>query len=135
MARFADADFFIKEDLQHKLEDFLPRLGTLTFQIKLGSMLDKTRRIEQLVYDLQSFVELDKEEAATAMRAAHLCKADLVSGVVCEFPESTRMQTAEIRSNSFFMKNQVKEKVLKSCHRDTKSQRITKVKSMMNCSL
>ena len=40
-ARFADAAFFVGEDLQHKLEDFLPRLGTLTFQIKLGSMLDK----------------------------------------------------------------------------------------------
>jgi glycyl-tRNA synthetase len=84
LARFADADFFIKEDLQHKLEDFLPRLGTLTFQIKLGSMLDKTQRIEQLVYDLQSFVEQDKEEAATAMRAAHLCKADLASKMVVE---------------------------------------------------
>jgi len=48
-ARFADASFFIQEDLQHKLADSLDRLGTLTFQFKLGSMLDKTKRIEALV--------------------------------------------------------------------------------------
>jgi glycyl-tRNA synthetase len=84
LARFADADFFIKEDLQHKLEELLPRLGTLTFQIKLGSMLDKTRRIEQLVGELQSSVKLDKEEASTAARGAHLCKADLASKMVVE---------------------------------------------------
>jgi glycyl-tRNA synthetase len=84
LARFSDADFFIKEDLQHKLEELLPRLGTLTFQIKLGSMLDKTQRIEKLVGDLQSSVKLDKEEVATAARAAHLCKADLASKMVVE---------------------------------------------------
>jgi glycyl-tRNA synthetase len=41
-ARFADAAFFIREDLKRKLEDYLPRLSTLTFQVKLGSMLDKS---------------------------------------------------------------------------------------------
>jgi glycyl-tRNA synthetase beta subunit len=44
-ARFADADFFVSEDLKRPLEAYLPRLDTLTFQVKLGSMLDKTRRI------------------------------------------------------------------------------------------
>ena len=44
-ARFADANFFVREDLKHKLEDFLPRLATQTFQVKLGSLLDKTRRV------------------------------------------------------------------------------------------
>ena len=48
-ARFADATFFVREDIKHTLEDFLPRLGTLTFQEKLGSMLDKTRRVTELV--------------------------------------------------------------------------------------
>ena len=47
-ARFADAKFFVREDLKHKLEDFRPRLGTLMFQKKLGSMLDKNERIEKL---------------------------------------------------------------------------------------
>jgi glycyl-tRNA synthetase len=83
-ARFADAAFFIQEDLQHKLEDFLPRLGTLTFQFKLGTMLDKTRRIEGLVERLAPDFSLDQSESKVALRAAHLCKADLVSHMVVE---------------------------------------------------
>ncbi len=83
-ARFADALFFIKEDLKHKLEDFLPRLGTLMFQTKLGSMLDKSQRIEKLVQKLVPVLGLEKEEAQVAQRAAKLCKADLVSHMVVE---------------------------------------------------
>ena len=69
-ARFADAAFFIGEDLKHKLEDNLPRLGTLTFQFKLGSMLDKSQRIEALVEKLRPFFGLDDAEMAAARRAA-----------------------------------------------------------------
>jgi len=83
-ARFADASFFIGEDLRSKLEDFLTRLSTLTFQVKLGSMLDKSRRIEKLVEKLIPVFGLREEEAAVARRAAHLAKADLVSSMVIE---------------------------------------------------
>ncbi len=83
-ARFSDADFFIQQDLHHKLEDLLPRLATLTFQIKLGSMLDKSRRIERLVNELAEPLELEGKEKETALRAAMLCKADLVSKMVVE---------------------------------------------------
>jgi glycyl-tRNA synthetase len=83
-ARFSDADFFIQQDLHHKLEDFLPRLATLTFQVKLGSMLDKSRRIERLVNELAEPLELEGKEKDTALRAAMLCKADLVSKMVVE---------------------------------------------------
>ena len=83
-ARFADAAFFVEEDMRHKLEDLLPRLGTLTFQFKLGSMLDKTQRIETLVEKLIPLVRLDEHDAQVARRAAHLCKADLVSHMVIE---------------------------------------------------
>ena len=83
-ARFADADFFVREDLKHKLEDFCPRLGTLTFQTKLGSMLDKVGRIEKLVGALIPLLGLDTDEAIYARRAAHLCKADLVTKMVVE---------------------------------------------------
>ena len=83
-ARFTDASFFIKEDLQHKLEDLLDRLGTLTFQYKLGSMLDKSRRVTALVEPLADAFAMTKEEKATALRAATLCKADLVSHMVVE---------------------------------------------------
>jgi glycyl-tRNA synthetase len=83
-ARFADANFFVNEDLKHRLEDNLPRLGTLTFQFKLGSMLDKSRRVEALVEKLRAFVVLDEAEMAVARRAAHLSKADLVTHMVIE---------------------------------------------------
>ncbi len=83
-ARFADADFFIRQDLQHKLPDLLPRLGTLTFQKKLGSMLDKTHRLEQVVERLIPALGLSAADAAAARRAAALCKADLVSHMVIE---------------------------------------------------
>jgi glycyl-tRNA synthetase len=83
-ARFADADFFVREDVKHKLEDFRPRLGTLTFQKKLGSMLDKSGRIEKLVNSLMPMLGLEADEGAFARRAAHLAKADLVTKMVVE---------------------------------------------------
>jgi glycyl-tRNA synthetase len=83
-ARFADADFFIRDDIKHKLEEFLPRLSTLTFQVKLGSMLDKTHRIEKLTGELCARLNLTSEESKTALRAAALCKADLASHMVVE---------------------------------------------------
>lgn len=83
-ARFADAAFFIREDESLRLEDMLPRLGTLTFQFKLGSMLDKSQRIEKVVDTLVNRFGLDEKDGAAARRAAHLCKADLVSHMVVE---------------------------------------------------
>jgi glycyl-tRNA synthetase len=83
-ARFADADFFVRDDRKRKLEDFLPRLGTLTFQTRLGSMLDKTRRIATLVGQLSPALTLNKQDAAIAQRAAELCKADLATKMVIE---------------------------------------------------
>ena len=83
-ARFADADFFVRDDRKHKLIDFLPRLATLTFQTRLGSMLDKTRRITSLVEVLSQMLTLNPEETTTAVRAAQLCKADLATKMVIE---------------------------------------------------
>jgi glycyl-tRNA synthetase len=84
-ARFSDAEFFWKADTKTKLEDFLPRLDTLTFQDQLGSMLDKTKRLERLTPELASIIGLDESETATALRAARLCKADLVTQMVTDF--------------------------------------------------
>jgi glycyl-tRNA synthetase len=83
-ARFADADFFVRDDRKHKLADFLPRLGTLVFQTSLGSMLDKTHRITKLVEQLSADFGIGAEESATARRAAELCKADLATKMVIE---------------------------------------------------
>jgi glycyl-tRNA synthetase len=83
-ARFADANFFVRDDLKKPLEAYLPRLDTLIFQAKLGSMLDKSRRIVELVDNLAGQVELDEVELATTRRAAELCKADLATKMVVE---------------------------------------------------
>jgi glycyl-tRNA synthetase len=84
-ARFADADFFYREDTKKPLEAFIPRLDTLTFQEQLGSMLDKTKRLEKLVVQLAEMLSLSDEETEVAHRAAHLCKADLATHMVVEF--------------------------------------------------
>jgi glycyl-tRNA synthetase len=83
-ARFADANFFVREDRKQPLTEYLPKLSTLIFQTKLGSMLDKTHRLEALVGDLAPLVELPPAELATASRAAALCKADLATHMVVE---------------------------------------------------
>lgn len=83
-ARFADANFFVRNDQKRTLEEFLPQLDSLTFQAKLGSMLDKTRRIEDLIIALAPKANLSPDEETTARRAAHLCKADLATEMVVE---------------------------------------------------
>ncbi|NIM92845.1 MAG: glycine--tRNA ligase subunit beta [Anaerolineales bacterium] len=83
-ARFADAAYFIERDLEFPLETYLPRLATLTFQTKLGSMLDKVERLEKLVIDLAPYFELNTEEKRITLRAAELCKADLATMMVIE---------------------------------------------------
>jgi glycyl-tRNA synthetase len=83
-ARFADAAYFIREDLKTPLEDFVPQLDRLVFQTDLGSMLDKTHRVLRLLDGLIPLVGLSPEEAAVARRAAELCKADLATQMVVE---------------------------------------------------
>jgi glycyl-tRNA synthetase len=83
-ARFADAKFFYENDTRRPLERFLPRLDTLTFQEQLGSMLDKSKRLEKLVAAVGRALDLDETEQEVASRAAHLCKADLATQLVIE---------------------------------------------------
>jgi glycyl-tRNA synthetase len=83
-ARFADANFFVREDIKLKLEEYRPKLSGLTFHTKLGSMLDKSERIEKLVDELIPMLKLETDEAVFARRAAHLMKADLVTQMVTE---------------------------------------------------
>ncbi|MBI5564417.1 MAG: glycine--tRNA ligase subunit beta [Chloroflexi bacterium] len=81
-ARFADAEYFFNQDRKHKLEEFLPKLATLTFQVKLGSVLDKAKRIEALTPTLATMLKVSDMPAA--QRAAHLAKADLATQLVVE---------------------------------------------------
>ena len=85
-ARLADALFFYKEDIKKPLESFVENLKTVVFQAKLGTVYDKTLRIEKLVEDIVDTLD-EKEILNDAMRAAKLCKADLVTNMVFEFTE------------------------------------------------
>ena len=84
-ARLADAEFFWTQDKKKSLESRLPALDDMVFHAKLGSVREKVGRLEKLAAALARFVPgADGEKAG---RAAHLCKADLVSDMVYEFPE------------------------------------------------
>ncbi len=83
-ARFTDAAYFVRKDREHKLEYYLDSLKQLTFQKDLGSMWDKTQRIEALAKELSASLGLGEADTATSQRAAHLCKADLVTKMVVE---------------------------------------------------
>lgn len=84
VARFTDAEFFYNADVQAPLESYLDRLATLTFQEKLGSMLDKNNRVAGLVASFGGLLGLSDDEIAIAERAAQLAKADLGSQMVVE---------------------------------------------------
>ena len=83
-ARFADAEYFYGKDTQQSLSAFLPRLETLTFQVDLGSMLDKVRRLERLSPQVAQLLGLSETDIAAAARAAALSKADLATHMVVE---------------------------------------------------
>ncbi|HLO30566.1 MAG TPA: glycine--tRNA ligase subunit beta, partial [Anaerolineales bacterium] len=83
-ARFADANFFVREDLKQPLEAYRPKLSTLIFQTKLGSMLDKSERMLKLVDHLAPRLGITNNELPAAQRAAFLAKADLVTQMVTE---------------------------------------------------
>ena len=84
-ARLADAEFFWREDRQARLESRLDRLGGVTFYEGLGSVGDKVGRMESLAGVIAAAVP--DCDADIAVRAARLAKADLVTGMVGEFPE------------------------------------------------
>lgn len=84
-ARLYDAKFFYDEDLKQPLESYVDRLGEVVFQEKLGTMLDKTNRIQRLADHLAEDAGLAGQDLSDVERAARLCKADLVTSAVVEF--------------------------------------------------
>ncbi len=84
-ARLSDAKFFWETDLKKTLDEMRDELKGITFHEKLGTQFKRTERIKELASDLAKSQELC--EAALALRAGELSKADLVSGMVGEFPE------------------------------------------------
>jgi glycyl-tRNA synthetase beta chain len=86
-ARLSDGQFFFKADQGIPLADYLPKLETVTFQQDLGSVRAKVDRIQQVTEQITTQLKLDPAAASTAKKAALLCKADLVTQMVGEFPE------------------------------------------------
>jgi len=86
-ARLADGQFFYQADLAKPLESYVDKLETVTFQEKLGSVRDKVERIRTCVGVLAEQLQLSSEERELCDRTALLCKADLVTQMVYEFPE------------------------------------------------
>ena len=81
-ARLSDAQFFWQTDLKSTLESRISKLGDVLFHVKLGSILDKTKRIELLAKNISEQISADSD---VAQRAAKLAKADLVTNMVGEF--------------------------------------------------
>jgi glycyl-tRNA synthetase beta chain len=83
-ARLSDAKFFWDKDRKTKLEDLLPKLDKITFHAKLGTQGERVNRIEALAGEIAKTISADVEKSKLAAR---LAKADLVTGMVGEFPE------------------------------------------------
>jgi len=83
-ARYADAEFFYARDRRQPLEAYRDGLAKLTFQAEIGSMLDKSERLETLAPWLGGQLGLSSDELTALKRAAHLAKADLATSMVVE---------------------------------------------------
>ena len=90
-ARLEDAEFYYKEDTKQPLENYVPKLKNVTFQEKLGTLYEKTDRIKKLTEYLCDKLQLEKQIKKNSLRAAHLCKADLVTMMLGE-KEYTKLQ-------------------------------------------
>ncbi|MBO1064038.1 MULTISPECIES: glycine--tRNA ligase subunit beta [Nostocales] len=86
-ARLADGRFFYEADLAKPLESYLPQLEKVTFQEDLGSVRAKIARIVKNAERITTQLQLNPDQTQNIQRAALLCKADLVTQMVYEFPE------------------------------------------------
>ncbi|MDR7870166.1 MAG: glycine--tRNA ligase subunit beta [Tissierellaceae bacterium] len=86
-ARLEDAKFFFNDDISKPLEDYVDKLKGIIFQEKLGTLHDKTVRVQKLSEKIGTYLEIGEETEKNLDRAAYLSKADLCTGMVNEFTE------------------------------------------------
>ncbi len=86
-ARLADAQFFYREDQKGSLEQKAAKLQKMVYQEELGTLADKVDRVKTITAEMSAMLELSESVTAKAMRAAELCKFDLVTHMVDEFSE------------------------------------------------
>lgn len=86
-ARLEDAKFFYNEDISNPLESYIESLKYITFQEQLGTLYDKTIRVQKLAEKIGNYLEVGEETEKNIKRASYLSKADLVTKMVTEFTE------------------------------------------------
>lgn len=86
-ARLADAQFFYDEDRKQSIATFQDKLSRVVFQEKLGTYQQKVNRVVQIASEIANQLNLSNDEKQITKRAAELCKFDLVTNMVNEFPE------------------------------------------------
>lgn len=86
-ARLADADFFFAEDQKLDISTALKKLEQVVYHEKIGTIANKVERIRRITNMLTDLLGLSEQEKAAADRAAAICKFDLVTNMVNEFPE------------------------------------------------
>jgi glycyl-tRNA synthetase beta chain len=90
-ARLEDASFYYEEDTKNSLETYVDKLGEVLFQAQLGTVLEKTERIQEISKYICGELGIGEAEQTKVLRAAYLCKADLVCLMLGE-KEFTRLQ-------------------------------------------
>ncbi|MBU8879425.1 glycine--tRNA ligase subunit beta [Bacillus sp. FJAT-29790] len=86
-ARLSDAAFFYKEDQKTTIETALAKLKTIVYHEEIGTLAEKVSRVRKLTNEMTELLQFGSEEKISADRAAEICKFDLVSNMVYEFPE------------------------------------------------
>ena len=86
-ARLSDAKFFYEEDQKLQIKDALSKLESIVFHEELGTIGDKVRRIHRISDQLSAKLSISADDADSVSRAADICKFDLVTQMVYEFPE------------------------------------------------
>jgi len=99
-ARLEDAKFFYYEDIKEPLENYVEKLKDITFQEKLGTLYDKTLRVQKLANKIGDYLEVGEETQKNIHRAAYLSKADLATKMVNEFTELQGRMGMEYASQS-----------------------------------
>jgi len=94
-ARLSDAKFFYDEDMKHTLDDRVKALKKVVFQEKLGTVYEKVQRVMHMAEFVADTLYKDQHVVKNAKRAAHLCKADLVTSMVYEFANLQGIMGAE----------------------------------------
>lgn len=99
-ARLEDAKFFYKDDVKNPLETYVEKLKNITFQQKLGTLYDKTKRLQKLSVKISEYLGVGEETQKNVQRAAYLSKADLNTKMVSEFTELQGKMGMEYAANS-----------------------------------